>query len=282
MKKTYTIGVDIGGTKMLAILFDGKNIIADYELATPKDTYEHFMIMLNALIEPLFDKAQQDKVSVELIGIGIAGVIDKKDRKILNSPNIEIINNRKIAADLEKQLETKILIDNDANCFLRAETTIGVAKKYKNAYGFIIGTGIGGAWWLNNEIYDGCSGGAGEPGAMILDCSKHITIEDAYKNLIQNIALKLSEESYAGDPLAQKLFDELASILAIMVSNVINLLDPEVIVLAGGTVNASDLFLSKMKKKTREYILSPEGKKIKILKTKLEKYAGAIGAALLN
>ena len=66
--KQYTIGVDIGGTKMLAVLFDGKNVIADYTLATPKDTIDHFMIMLNALVEPLEDQAKKDDVKIKGIG----------------------------------------------------------------------------------------------------------------------------------------------------------------------------------------------------------------------
>ena len=88
-KKTqqYTIGVDIGGTKRNAVLFDGREVITDYTLATPKDTLDHLLIMLKALIEPLEEKAREQKIKISGVGLGVAGVIDYKENKILEYPN---------------------------------------------------------------------------------------------------------------------------------------------------------------------------------------------------
>ena len=91
-KKNYIIGVDIGGTKMSAVLFDGEKVLADYVLATPKDNREHFMIMLKALIEPLEDKAKADGAVIKGIGLGIAGMLDYKENMIVEAPNIPILN----------------------------------------------------------------------------------------------------------------------------------------------------------------------------------------------
>ena len=90
-KKKYKIGVDIGGTKMMAVLFDGEKVIEDYVLATPKDSVDHFVIMLGALLDPLFEIVYKNKGIVEGVGIGIAGVIDFKTRRVLISPNIPVI-----------------------------------------------------------------------------------------------------------------------------------------------------------------------------------------------
>ncbi|MDD5291182.1 MAG: ROK family protein [Patescibacteria group bacterium] len=277
----YAIGVDIGGTNMKAVLFDGEKIIADYLLATPKDNIKHFSIMLSALIEPLFKKARADKAKVKGLGLGIAGLMDRSEKKIIKSPNIPILDGVKIANLLKNKTDLAVELDNDTNCFLRAEIKLGMGKKYKNAYGIIIGTGIGGAWWQGGEIYRGSHGASDEPGRMIIDLENNIELEKAYQKLTQSNPANLAEEAFRGDTLAQKSYEEIGHCLGIAFANIVNLLDPEVIIVGGSVAESSELFFSKIKKIMRGYIMHPEAKKIKILKGKLGQNAGAIGAALL-
>lgn len=280
--KTYSIGIDLGGTKMSAVLFDGEKVIMDCTLATPKDDLAHIFVMMMALIEPLEEKAKELKIKISGIGLGAAGVIDYKEGKILYSPNIPLIYGVFLARELEKRTGFPIIIDNDSNCFTRAVATLGVAKKYDNVYGFIMGTGVGGGWWLNNDIYRAPFGGSGEPGEMIIDFNTGIKLEEAYHKLTQNNPELLAEEAYRGDILAEKSYEELGKFLGLALANIVNLIAPEVIVLGGGAINSSDLFLSTAKKIMRENISSSEAKKnIKILKSKIGKHAGAIGAACL-
>ncbi len=280
-KKTYTIGVDIGGTKMLAVLFDGENVIEEYTLATPKDNVEHFFIMLNALINPLEEKARKNKIKIKGIGLGIAGTINYKEGKILNSPNIPIINNVEIIAKLKEIMPFSIFLDNDANCFLRAEKYLGAAQKYNNIYGIVIGTGIGGAWWFNNQIYQGTYGGAGEPGSMVINFENGLELEESYHRLMKNNPALIAQEAYKGNDLAKKTFNEFGKDLGFALANIINIIDPEAIVVGGGVSEVSDLFLTETKKAMLNHIASSESKQIKLLKSKLGKKAGAIGAALL-
>jgi glucokinase len=281
-KKQYSIGIDIGGTKMNAVLFDGKNIIADYLLATPRDSLDHFMVMLKALVEPLLEKASEDKVKIIGIGLGIAGVIDYKEEKMLESPNLGIINGVKIGEELQKIINLPIVIDNDGNCFVRAEATLGAAQKYQNVYGIIIGTGIGGGWWLNNNVYRAVHGGSGEPGEMIVEFESGMLLENAYHKLTQFNPANMAEEAYRGDVLAEKAYDEVGALLGTAFANIANLIAPELIVIGGGVVEASNLFLARAKRTMREHIASSEvKKKLKITKSKLGTHAGAIGAALL-
>ena len=279
--KNYTIGIDVGGTKMAGILFDGKNVVADYVLATPKDDLEHFMIMLQALVEPLLEKAKEMKVKVKGVGLGLAGVINYNERRMLTSANISIINGAKIGDLLEQKISMPVIMDNDCNCFVRAEALAGAAKSYKNVYGIIIGTGIGGAWWYNGEVYRGAHGNAGEPSKMVIDFDDGYELEKTYHKLLQNNPEQRAEESYRGDVLAQKAFEEVGKYLGLAFGNIVNIVDPEVIVVGGGVVQASDLFLPVAKKYMPEHVQSNEAKKIKILKSKLGANAGAIGAALL-
>src|SRR3989339_505444 len=281
--KKYSIGIDVGGTKMAAILFDGGKIVADSILATPKDNIDHFMIMLKALIDPLLDKAREMRVRVESIGLGAAGVPDSARKKILHSPNIPIIDGVDLVSRLESMLELPVIMDNDASCFVRAEAILGAGKKYKNIYGIIIGTGIGGGWWFNNDVYNGAHGGGGEPGETVIDFGDGVRLEEAYHKLTQNNTAQLAEEAYRGDVLAEKTFAEVGSFLGIAFANIVNLIDPEVIIIGGGVVESSGLFLSATKKSMQKYIDSAEArKKVKIVKSKLGPMAGAIGAALLT
>ena len=267
---------------MSAVLFDGEKVIADYTLATPKDDLEHFMIMLKALIEPLQDKARASESIVKAMGVGIAGMLDLKENKIVEAPNLPLLNGLKLPENLSAKLGIEqIKIDNDAHCFLRAEMKFGAGRKYKNVFGITVGTGIGGAWWSGNEIYQGAHSSATEVGWLTVDFKAGMRLEEAYHKLMQNSPAALADEAYRGDVLAQKFYDELGHYLGISLANVVNILDPELIIVGGGVIESSDLFLSRTKKIMREYIKSPESKVIKIVKSKLGANAGAIGAALL-
>lgn len=280
--KNYIIGVDIGGTKMSAVLFDGQKVLADYTLATPKDNLEHFMIMLKALVEPLQDKAKAANAVIKGVGAGVAAMLDFSESRIAEAPNLPLLNNLKLPDNLAARLGVEdIKIDNDANCFLRAEMKFGAGRKYKNAFAITVGTGIGGAWWQGGEIYRGSHGGAAEIGWLTVDFKEGIRLEQAYHKLMQSSPAALADEAYRGDPLAQKSYDEFGHYLGISLANAVNLLDPEIIIVGGGVVESSDLFLSRTKKIMRQYIKSPEAKAVKIVRGKLGANAGAIGAALL-
>lgn len=280
-KKEYKIGIDIGGTKMMAVLFDGERVIEEDTLATPKDSIDHFLIMINALIEPFFEIAQKNKTTISGIGLGVAGVLDRKTRKISISPNIPVIEGTDFVNRIEKMFSLPAFIDNDARCFLRAEVNIGSAKKYKNVLGVVIGTGIGSAWWNDGKIYEGENNTAGEIGHNIIDFENKISLEKAYQNLTQRNAFNMSTEAYKGDPLAIKSLEEFGEILGVTLVNQINTINPEAIVLGGGGMGASDLFLPETKRIIKEHTHSDEAKKTKILTAKLGKQAGAIGAAML-
>jgi len=282
-EKKYAIGVDVGGTKMSAVLFDGEKVLADYVLATPKDNLEHFMIMLKALIEPLLNKASKNGTMVAGLGVGLAGMLDYKENKVVEAPNLPILNGLKLPADLAARIGIagEIKIDNDAHCFLRAEMKLGAGKKFNNVFGLTVGTGIGGAWWQDGEIYRGAHGGATEVGWLTVDFKEGMALEEAYRKLTQSNPAALAEEAYRGDILAEKSYDEFGHYLGVSLANVVNMLDPELIIVGGGVVESSDLFLSRTKKIMRQYIKSPNAKVIKIVKGKLGAQAGAIGAALL-
>lgn len=267
---------------MSAVLFDGEKVVADYLLATPKDNLEHFMIMLKALIEPLRDRADKDQVIIKGIGVGVAAELDYQENKVLEAPNIPFLNGQKLALNLAARLGIEtVKMDNDAHCFLLAEMKLGAGKKFKNVLGVIIGTGIGGGWWFNEQIYLGSHNGTRGPGWSIVDYKTGLRLEQAYHKLAQNNPATLAEEAYRGDVLAEKSYQEFGHYLGVTLSNIVNIIDPELIIIGGGVVESSNLFISTTKKIMRQYIKHDETKKIRIVKGKLGANAGAIGAALL-
>jgi len=281
-KKQYTIGIDIGGTSMKAILFDGEKILADYSLGTPRDNLDHFMIMLQALVEPLQEKADELKIKIEGVGLGVAGWIDYEEEKMLKSPNIPLIDGVKVGRLLSERIEMPVIMENDADCFVRAEALLGAGKKYNSVYGIIIGTGIGGGWAVKGEIFKSRWGGSGEPGQMIIDFAEGMKLETAYHKLTQNNPAQMAEEAYRGDILAERTFEEVGNFLGIAFANIINIISPEIIIVGGGAVESSNLFLTNAKKSMKKNIASDEARrKIKLEKGKLGNHAGAIGAALL-
>ncbi|PIR93356.1 hypothetical protein COT99_01130 [Candidatus Falkowbacteria bacterium CG10_big_fil_rev_8_21_14_0_10_43_10] len=289
-KNNYSIGIDIGGTKMSAVLFDREKneVIADYKLATPKDSLDKFLVMLYALIDPLIEKAKKEKLKINGIGAGVAGVVAAATAgngkgHILISPNLPILNEAELGKILQEKYSLPVALDNDANCFLRAELALGAAKNYANAVGITLGTGIGGAISLNREIYQGLHDSAGEIGHMIVDVvnGTPMDLEDIYHDLTQGNAQAMAEEAYNGDKLAIKTYSEIGKHLGLTLASVVNLVDPEIIIIGGSVMSSSDLFLSEVKKYLKEAIISPKLKKIKVVPAKLE-MAGAIGAALLR
>ena len=280
-KKQFTIGIDIGGTKISGVLFDGKNVLADYVLGTPKDDFNHFMIMLGAVIEPLLAAAKKNKKKVAGIGLGIAGVMDKQAGKVRKSPNISFLDNKYIRAEVEKKFSLPVKIENDAACFVRAEAIIGAGGEYKSVYGITIGTGIGGAWWTERKIFEGAHGTAGEPGHIIVDFKEKIDLEGVYHRLMGRNPEEMAARAYAGDKRAEMAFLEFGGYLGMAFANIINIIDPEIFVIGGGVVESSELFLGEVKKSMLAHAFSPEAGRVKVVKAKLGEKAGAIGAALL-
>ncbi|MFA5318686.1 MAG: ROK family protein [Patescibacteria group bacterium] len=289
-KNNYTIGIDIGGTKMSAVLFDveKKEVIADYKLATPKESLDKFLVMLWALVDPLIEKAKKSKIKISHIGAGIPGVIaaptDKNEKGlVLHCPNLKILDNVELGEKIKAKYDLPVLLDNDANCFLRAEMILGAAKNSASVFGVTLGTGIGGAISLDNKVYQGIHGSAGEISCLIADIVEGtpMTLEEVFHNLTQGNPYNMAEEAYNGDKLAIKAYTEIGQHLGLALAGVVNLFDPEIIVIGGSVMASSDLFLNEIKKNLKDKVLSPKLKKIKIVPAKMQ-YGGAVGAALLT
>jgi fructokinase len=286
----YRIGIDLGGTKTEGILLDNSlNTIERKRLSTPKNSYPEIIETIQYLVNDL-----SEKITNYTLGICTPGAISKKTGLIKNS-NTQCLIGKPFKEDLEKKLDKKISIENDANCFAISEATMGIAKNNSFVFGVILGTGVGGGIVINGKIHHGRTNIAGEWGHHTLHkdgkscyCGKKGCVE----SYISGPALEQRWKELTGknQPLReiitsvdskfiqwkQEFLDDFGTGLA----NVIDILDPDVIVLGGGLSNIEFLYSDGVKnvydKVFSDLVDTP------ILKNNLGDSAGVFGAALLN
>lgn len=224
---------------------------------------------------------------IEGIGFSVAGSLDKERRKVLNSYNIPYLNGKLFLQIFKRKFSSyPVAIEHDVHCFLLAESKIGVAKKYTNVFYLTLGTGIGGAFTIDGKIITGSHGAAGEIGHSIVDFEKSVRWEDvaASKYIKSQLGIFFSEakeKASRGDKRVLQAFMELGENLGVGIANIINIFDPEVIIINGGLASAKELISPGIKKGIEKYVISPEARKTKIIWSKLGRFGGALGAALM-
>lgn len=287
------IGIDLGGTKIEGIFLDDKfNVIERTRIPTQQEKgYNSIINSIVSLVNTL-KKISGDTVS---IGVSAPGAISKKTSLIKNS-NTHCLIGMPLKEDLEQALKQKIALDNDANCFTMAEATLGAAKEHNVVFGVIIGTGVGGGIVINGNLHHGRTYIAGEWGHHTLRidgnkcyCGKLGCVE----TYISGPALEKRWTSITGKtealPLIIQNIDNTKSGLkwkkeflenfAIGLANVIDILDPDVIVLGGGVSNIPFLY-----DEGRDYVYDKVFSDLvetPILKNQLGDSAGVFGASLL-
>lgn len=311
----YYIGVDLGGTNIAAGLVDEEGkIIKHKNIPTLKERG------IDAICEDMIRVCQEimsenklKKEDIHAIGVGSPGTVDATKGIIVYANNI-IINNFPVAERMNAQLGIPVYVGNDADCAALGEVTSGIAKGCKNAVILTLGTGVGGGLIINGEIYKSSFPGAGELGHQAIvyngrqcNCGRKgcferyasatALIKDAKKAAQNNPDSKLNEyvkgdlekmnakvpfdAAQAGDEVAKKVIDQYLEYLACGVANVINGLNPEMIILGGGVAKQGDNLTKPLTKKVEKEVYTDQ------LQTKIEvamlgNDAGIIGAAMLG
>ncbi|MBI3458776.1 ROK family protein [Candidatus Azambacteria bacterium] len=263
----YQIGLDIGASKILGIVWDGQKIIKSIKIKTPKNKKE-LLASLFKLTSMLFKTNSQENIFS--IGIAVAGVLDKNG-KILISPNLKFLNNLNLKDLISKKFKRPTKIINDARAFLLYELKLGMASQYKNIVALTIGSGIGGGFSIKNKLVDGCHNSAGEVGHMIIQGIGN------QRSKIKNLSL----ENLASVKNLRVGYTQMGQYLGIGLANLVNILDPEIIVIGGGLASVDHKILIPAKRVMKKLILSPQAKQIPIIIEKNFETANAIGATLI-
>lgn len=288
----YAIGVDIGNTKISFVLSEGGRLVSSQIILTPKNKKEVVKIIKENIHK---FKKEIGKQKIEGVGIGIAGPLNKERTLILNPPNLRILANFPLAKIVEKESGIKTIMENDVKCFTLAEAIMGAGKGYDSVLGLTLGSGIGGGFVFKDtggkiRIYKGIFGGAGEVGHMTIkmdgekcSCGNLGCFENyASEKFFDIPPLEMEKRAKKGEQYAKTVYQEFGRNLGVGLANLINILDPEIVVIGGGIAKAWPLFLNAAKSEIKKRVLSIESKKsVKIKISKLGDLAGAIGAALL-
>jgi fructokinase len=286
------IGIDLGGTKIEGILLD-ENLEVLKRKRIPTQQEKGYSSILNSIVTLVNELKTQESKNVH-IGVCTPGAISKKNGLIKNS-NTSCLIGMPLKEDLENALEQEIKIENDANCFALAESILGVAKNNHVVFGVIMGTGVGGGIVIDGKIHKGRTYIAGEWGHHILKqngnscyCGKKGCVE----TYISGPALEKNWQYHTGktatltsivnsinDSKAKQWKAEFLENFGAALANVIDILDPDVIVLGGGVSNISFLYDegrdAVYEKVFSDLIDTP------ILKNLLGDSAGVFGACLL-
>lgn len=283
-KQNIYLGIDIGATKTIFLLAEINGaeykILKSIKIATPKKEKE-----ILKMVEDNF-KILSSVGAISAVGIGFAGPVDFKRGVAIEGPNLKTgkIEFKKV---LEKKLKVPVAVDNDARCFILAENIFGAAKGKKNIIGLTIGTGIGGGIIIDGKMYRGATGSAGEFGhtnagvqSELESMSSGKGIGKIYKHLTGNEKnsfeiVKLTEQN---DEFALKAIEISAKNFGIGIANIIELLNPDIIVLGGGLSEVS-VVISKAKEYAKKKVFLPSLAKTLIVVSKLGQNAVALGAA---
>ena len=287
----YKIGVDLGGTKTEIIVLDENlDVLERKRVPTPQNNYNE---IINTIASLVLDMSQN--ISDFSLGVCCPGTISKQTGLIKNS-NTQCLIGKSLKIDLEHKLKKPISIENDANCFTMAESKMGAGIGFDLVFGVIIGTGVGGGITINNILHSGKNNIAGEWGHHTLHhngnpcyCGKSGCVEtylsgpSLEKRWTQLTGLTQYMPEIINNfdiDIGKKWKDEFLENLGYGLANVIDILDPDAIILGGGLSNIDFLYTegkdSIYSKVFSDIIETP------ILKNNLGDSSGVFGAALLD
>ena len=312
MENNLVIGVDVGGTKVAAGLVNEQGEIRSH-LRVPMIANGSAEDGLGAVLSAI-SQLLRDGTPVRGIGVCSPGPLDPAAGVILNPPNLPCWRHFPLTDALRKVYSVPVKLDNDANAAALAETRWGAARGYNNVFYATIGTGIGTGIVMGGKIYHGRTGSAGEGGHVSIDyrgpicaCGKPGCIEvlasgsaiarrarekissGRESSMLELAAGKLDAvtgeavgKAYAaGDTLAGEVLTESADMLAVWLSNMIDLLDPEVIVIGGGAAALYQPFFGRMRERVPKLTLNPRAREVMIGAAQYGAEAGIAGGAAL-
>ncbi len=295
MKKKKILAFDIGGTKIASGIVefkkDGYKIFDCQKNATPKDK--------DGVIQKLIELINyyQENNSFNKIGVSFAGQVDSQNGVVIFAPCIKGWNNDNLKKIIKEKTGVNAEIDNDVKCFALGENKFGEAKKYKNAVYLTIGTSIGGAIEIDGKLYRGANNIAGEFGHTVLvyngkkctcgskGCFKQYVSGKAIEKLYYKFygkrkkAKEIAFDSINKVKRDQKVIKESSLYLSAGLVNIINTINPEVIVIGGSVVKQKEI-LDLAKKDALKKVLIP-ARKTKIVRSSLGDEAMLVGAGLL-
>jgi glucokinase len=295
MRAQRALGVDVGGTKILAGVVDREGSVERHaEWATPVGSQEELLTELDAVVERLVGD------DVAALGFGIPSTIDQRVGRAVQSVHIPL-EGVDFRDRMAERFGLPVGIDNDGNAAAIAEWRLGAGRGASHVVVLTLGTGIGGGLILDGKPYRGSVGAGAELGHVVLDygglpcgpgCSGHGHFEAvasgsaAKRMAVQRFgpgadAKRLVAEAHAGDQGARDDLTELGHRLGAGIASFVNIFNPELVILGGGFAEAEDLIFDPARKTLAVEALPPGRDLVRIVPAELGPEAGMVGAALV-
>ncbi len=312
--KKYKIGVDVGGTNIKVALVDKKgNIVYSNTVPTRAEMgYEYTISNMKQAIYELMKETKTSKEVIDGIGFGFPGQVDCERGIVRLAPNIPGWVNVPIASIIEEEFGITTKIDNDVRCAALGELNFGAGKDCQNLICITVGTGIGSGLIVNGKLVRGASNAAGELGHIKLQmqggpicgcgdtgCLEAFASGPAIVAMAEQYILGgkstkyrelanpditpyvVAEAAKQGDTVAKRIFEIIGEYIGIGMASVVNLLNPERIVIGGGVADAGDLLIEPIKRTLKERAMPIQAAAVEIVPAELGNTAGVIGASLL-
>ncbi|RKX24119.1 MAG: ROK family protein [Candidatus Zixiibacteriota bacterium] len=314
---TYA-GIDIGGTSIKYGLVDsqGKILFKKQRPTVVDKGAEPLIHLVTNIAEGLMYHAAEEDHDVRWLGVGTPGAVDARSGTVIGSaPNIDGWQGMAIGSVLGERLNMPVHVDNDVNAMALAESRFGAGVGYDSIVCVAVGTGVGGGIVLNGKLWRGANHTAGEIGHIVIDpngpecrcgnrgcveafCSSAAIIArvrkklggkltPAFENVLRgNVAnlniRKLFEAAKKGDKTAIEVIDETAEYLASGLASVVNLFNPEIVIIGGGVADAGSSFVTAVSAGIRRRANSSATEKLRVARATLGNSAGFVGAGILG
>ncbi len=309
------IGIDVGGTNVkIALVNDKGKIIYSNSVPTHAELgYEYTVNNIKQAIYDLLKETKLEPKDVEGMGFGFPGQIDFKNGIVRNAPNIPGWVDIPIKQIFEDEFHIPTRVDNDVRCAALGELNYGAGKGCENLICITVGTGIGSGLIVNGKLVRGASNAAGEIGHIklqmkdgpICGCGDTGCLEafasgpaivamaeeyikggksTKYREIANGNPLTpyiVCEAAKSGDVVAQRIFSIIGEYIGIGMAGVVNLLNPEKIIIGGGVADAGDLLFNPIIKAIKERAMKISGETVQVVPAQLGNSAGVIGASLL-
>ena len=278
----HYIGFDIGASSVKSALIKDKEIVKTALQPLPSDL-AGLLDLFGVISKELSDGVME----IDGIGFGFAGMLDRQREIMLVSPNIKYLDDQPLRSILvEKFKPYPVKIEHDAHCFLLAEKKIGLAKDLTDVFYLTLGSGVGGALMVDGKILVGAHGASGEVAHTIINIDNLAELEDLASNkfIVSQLgvgSIEAGKSAMTGDIKAQEVLKHLGQNLGVGIANIINIFDPEAIIINGGISEEQELILPGVQEVIDKFVSSPAAKETKILFSRLGRFGGALGAALM-
>ena len=307
MSKEVVLAVDLGGTNLrMATVNRQGTILYRTKRETPRG--ERAEEIVQAIVQTVGEcREKNPDFRVRAISAAVPGTVKVNDGVIMKAPNLPALNGFRITAALENELGIKAILENDANAAAIGENWLGASKGFADSICVTLGTGVGGGIIINGKILRGVDGTAAEIGHVCVEpfgvpcgcgsrgCVEQYSSASAIVRLARELetqypksilngnvrfnALEVYEAGTKGDELALEVFRQMGFYLGIALSNLLNILNPEVIVIGGGASAGWKFFMPHTQETIHQRAYREPAKRAEIVQAKLGDDAGILGAA---